>query len=384
MAVGNPTQPHSLFATITALSFSSHQEQDCIDFVAKRSGTTELVPISDESQLTLTADGHLADSGYMFNFLGFNSACSAISNGLLRLFSEISGIGSARLVPPELCSIPAAVGIYNQALRVKFEALRERSMIVDHCDKVVDGILGLNHRFLDNSVFLELIRSERAAHKPQSLFRRGELVGRELRVYILDPSSQRTDIHPDASHTFATGWYFCNREDSGNSVRAIPCIYTKFGIALDTDWRKQRLIHVGTDLVGRTGRLVSNTLKQSPDLNELRTRVKALLEFKLGFTDKRSEFDATCAKWANYLTGFGVPKDGAKTIAKNAAMVGADLEPRNPLTVFTQKVLTERSGYDLVCATLKYARNQPTYMRERIQIIGMSLLLPKTKKKFGS
>lgn len=381
---GRINQSHSIFAPIVALSFAADQEQDCSDFLAKRSATTELVPISDEAQLALTVAGRLADSGYMFNFFGFQSTCNAISPGLLRLFSEISGVGASRLVPPELCSIPAAVGIYNQALRVKFDALRERSLLADHSAKLVDGILGLNHKLLDNSVFLDLLKNERSTHKPMAIFRRAELVGRELKVYILDPETQRADVHPDSAHTFATGWYFCNREDSGNSVRAIPCIYTKFGIALEPDGRKQRLVHVGTDLAGRAGQLIGRTLQQAPDLDELRVRIKALLEFKLGFTDSRNEFDATCKKWMSYLLSFGVPKDAAGLIAKNAGMVGADLEPRNPLTAFTSKVLVERNGYDLVCAILKYARNQPTNMRERLQVIGMSLLLPKTKKKFGS
>jgi hypothetical protein len=383
MSAGSPHKRRSIFSTVTALSFSGRQEQDCIDYVAKRSASTEIVPISDEAQLTLTADGRLSESGYRFNVLGFISVCRAISTGLSRLFGEISGELPSRLVDIEACSIPSAVSIYNESLRVRFDSLRERSILVDHNERVIDGFLGLNHKLLDNSVFLELIQNERTAKTTETNFYRAELVGRELKVYILDPATRRTDIYTDPEHTFAAGWYFCNREDSGNSVRAVPCLYTRFGVAIAAEKQKQRLAHVGTDLAGRAGRLIASTLDQSFDFDELQKRVHALIEFKLGFTDVTAEFAGVSKKWSAYLVSAGIPKDMAKAIVKNAAMVGSDIVPRNPLDVYTKKVLVTRSGYDLVCAVLRYARNQPTHMREKMQAVGMSMLLPTAKKQFG-
>jgi hypothetical protein len=74
-------------------------------------------------------------------------------------------------------------------------------------------------------------------------------------------------------------------------------------------------------------------------------------------------------------------KNIARHIAKNSAMVGADLNPRDPLDVYTKKVLVERTGYDLICSILRHARNQPTYLREKLQAVAMELLLPTKKKK---
>jgi hypothetical protein len=374
----------SIFVPVTALSFAQTQEQDCVDLVAKRSAHTELVPLSDVEQLTLTASGKLVENGYRFNMLGFISVCDAIVPGLHRVFSELSGESPSKFIDVDAYNLPAAVSIYNEALRVRFESLRERNLLVDHDDRVIDGFLGLNHKLLDNSVFLEVIQNARIAKTAETIFYRAELVGRELRVYILDPASRRTDVHKNPEHVFASGWYFCNREDSGNSVRAIPCMYTRFGVALRLEKTKNRLAHVGTDLSGRAERLVNRTFNQTVDMAEIAARVRALLKFKLGFTDKKTEFDAASKKWTTYLVSFGLSKDIAKTIVRNAAMVGADIEPRNPLEVFTGKVMAERNGYDLVCSVLRHARNQPTHVREKIQTVGMALLLPTTKKQFGS
>lgn len=373
----------SIFVPVTALSFSQDQEQACADFVDKRSAHTELVPVSDVEQLTLTAAGKIADTGYRFNMLGFIAVCDSIAAGLHRVFGEISGESPSKLMDADAYSLPSAVSIYNEALRVRFETLRERSMLVDHNDRVIDGFLGLNHKLLDNSVFFETVQNARTDQPGDTAFYRAELVGRELRIYIIDPSTRSTNAHADPRHTFATGWYFCNREDAGNSVRALPCLYTRFGVALSAEKKKNRLAHVGTDLSGRAAQLVTRTLGQQIDISGLNQRIRTLLNFKLGFTDKEDEFDDVVKKWINYMAGFGLSKETARAIVRNAAFSGADIEPRNPLDVFTGKVLETRNGYDLVCATLKHARNQPTHVREKIQTVGLSLLLPTTKKAFG-
>lgn len=375
----------SIFSSIVALSFSAQQENDCANYLLKRSASTELVPVSDISQLTLTADGRLTDTGYRFNVLGFNALCNAISGGLGRLFGEISGETPVKLINIDEYSIPSAVSIYNEAMRVRFEQLRERNLMVDHSARVVDGFLGLNHKMLDNADFLDIIRNEIGSNVPEAQFYRGELVGREFRVYILDTSNSWVDKNSGADNLFSAGWYFCNREDIGNAVRAVPCLYTRYGLALGELGRKHRIAHVGSDLVGRTGALVSKTFEQQIDMSELNARLFALKKFRLGFDEDKDKFDAAFKKWTTYLINHGIQKEPAKQIVKNAAMVGADIQPRNPLDVYTKKVLIERTGYDLVCSVLRNARNQPTYIREKIQTVGMELLLPtKKKKQLGS
>lgn len=371
----------SVFAQIVALSFSARQEAECLEFLQKRSAATELITLSDEAQLRLSADGRLIETGYRFNLLGFFSVCRAISGGLSRVFGEISGLTPSKLISSDSCSVPAAVGIYNTALRVRFELLRERTMLVDHSARAIDGFLGLNHRFLDNAIFLETILAAMREQQPTAVFHRAELVGRELRVYILDTATRRTDIYTNPAHTFATGWYFCNREDSGNAMKALPCLFTKFGVAVDEQNNRRRLIHTGADLIGRATDLIRSMYYKKIDLDKIRDRVIALNGQSLGFGEDGAEFSSVVKKWASYLVRFGVPREMAAVIAKNAGTVGKDLEPRDPLDVFTKKVLTERTGYDLVCAALRYARGMPSNHREKIQSVGMMLLSPKTNTK---
>lgn len=361
--------PRSIFAPILALSFSAKQEQDCVDFIAKRNENLEIVPISDEAQILLQADGRIFDTNYRFNAISFAAVCNAISGGLHKVFGEISGEAPSKLAHADLWNIPAAVGIYNAALRVRFEILRERSLFLDHGSRVVDGFIGLNHKFLDNSGFLALIRSRMAAAKPTAAFHRAELVGRELRLYYIDTASRCNDIYSNPNHTFASGWYFCNREDSGNSIRTIPCLYTRFGLALLPDNKKYRLVHVGADLVGKAEAAIAHAIDYSFDMPGLRRRVQKLVDRKLGFTDNKSDFDQTAKKWATYLLQRGISKPVSAAIAKNAGLVGADLVPVDPVFAFSAEVLTKRSLYDLVCAICRYARNQPTLDRERLQAV---------------
>lgn len=376
---GVKQQSRSAFAPITALSFSAKQEQDCLEYLQKRSANTEIVTLSDDAQLRLAADGRLVESGYRFNLLGFLAVSRAICGGLSRVFGEVSGLMSSKLSDPDNCSIPAAVGIYNTALRIRFETLRERSVLVDHANRSIDGFLGLNHKLLDNAVFLDIILTAMREHDAQLQFYRAELVGRELRVYVIDPRSRRTDIYlPD--HVFSSGWYFCNREDSGNSVKALPCLYTKYGVAMSAVDNRKRVVHVGADLTGRTADLVRSVYHRQIDMELLRQRVAALDGQTLGI-DGKASLSENIKKWSGYLTRFGVPREMSSAIAKNAIHVGKDLQPRDPLDVFTDKVLASRTAYDLVCSVIRYARNLPSGHREKIQEVGMKLLLPPKPKK---
>lgn len=377
----SPAVPRSIFAPIVALSFSAQQEQDCVDFIAQRNENLEVVPISEESQLLLKADGSLSEGGYRFNSISFTAICNAVSGGLSRVFGEVSGEMPTKLSYSDLWNIPAAVSIYNTALRVRFEALRERSLLVDHSSRVIDGFIGLNHKFLDNATFFAMVRDRVARMKPNARFHRAELVGRELRLYYVDPTTRRTDIHKDKNHSFAGGWYFCNREDSGNSIRTIPCLYTKFGLALLQDNRKYRLVHVGADLVGKTETAVGKALDYEFDMDELQKRVKYLTEQSLGFTDNKADFDVVVKKWAAVLFQRGINKPANELIARNAGIVGADLVAKSPLVAFSHEVLTQRSIYDLVCAICRYARSQPTVEREKLQATAMEFLVPVGAKK---
>ncbi len=366
----------SIFASVVALSFSADQEQDCIEFIAKQHSNLEIVPISDEAQLLLKADGRLSDTNYRFNIISFLAVCNAISMGLGRLFGEISGETPSKLTAEDLFSIPAAVSIYNTAMRVKFESLRERNLLLDHNFRVVDGFMGLNHRLLDNAAFFEMVREKTAAIRPTAAFYRAELVGREFRLYMIDTNTKRTDIYKDPAHTFAAGWYFSNREDSGHAIRAVPCLYTRFGIATITEPGKYRLIHTGADLIGKTQSMIGSAFEYSIDMDALRDRVRDLCSQKLGFTDSKMQFDTVCRKLSSALMRKGISKPSAAAIAKNAANVGADLEARSPLDVFTNKVLAERNAYDLFCAICRHARGQPTDAREKLQAVAMDVLFP--------
>ena len=104
----SPAIPRSIFAPIVALSFSAKQEQDCVDFIAQRNENLEVVPISEESQLLLKADGCLSESGYRFNTISFTAICNAVSGGLSRVFGEVSGEMPTKLSYSDLWNIPAA------------------------------------------------------------------------------------------------------------------------------------------------------------------------------------------------------------------------------------------------------------------------------------
>jgi hypothetical protein len=146
-------------------------------------------------------------------------------------------------------------------------------------------------------------------------------------------------------------------------------------LALLPDNKKYRLVHVGSDLAGKTEAAISRALSYSFDMAALKHRVRQLTEQKLGFVDNKADFDVVAKKLAARLLQKGVSRPISEAIARNAGVVGADLVAKNPIIAFSYEVLTKRSFYDLVCAICRYARNQPTLDRERLQAVAAEFLV---------
>jgi hypothetical protein len=378
--MSSATRPSNIFAPVTALAFGPRQLDDCKRFLEQRSADTEFVPISDPEQLLLSADGRLAENGYRMNFLGFQSLALGLARGLSMVFLELLGQYSKTRELASAPNLQAAVSVWNTAVRARMEVVRERTLLVNRRERVVEGFLGLNHRMLDNAVFLDTVASEMAAKQPASQFYRAELIGRELQLFYIDPKSRRKDIYSDLRHTLVAGWAFNNREDQGRSINAVLCLLTRFGVALERPRSNMRVTHVGSDLAGRAGVVISRTAAREVDMNAVLSQIGKLQTTPLGFVDEPDKFDRVLEHWTVELSRRGVHKNDAKLIVRNAAMVGADLDERDPVDVYTRSVLCGRTAYDLLCALLRFARNEPPPSRDRWQQVAMDMLAPKPRK----
>lgn len=368
----------SVFAPVTALFFQSHQEEECRAFLARRAEHTECVPIVDESQLVMRADGRLIESGYRFNPLGFDALGRTLSGGLVAIFNELSGEVSRRL--PDTDSrdddVAAAVSIYNTTLRVRFEALRERTLLVNHQEQAIEGFLGLDHRMLSNVDFFDIVAAALQDKQTDAKFYRAEITGRELRLYFIDSASTREDIHNDPRHKFAAGWYFSNREDVGQAIKGALCVYTKFGVAFEPTTARTKVVHAGADLVGRTTALAAKVASRNVDMPALATQIRRLLSTSLNFSDKKADQDSATRRWISYLCQLKIKSDTAAAIVKNAMLVGSDLKPREPLEAYSRPVLSARNGYDLACSTLRIAKNEYSTYRDALQSAVMKMFVP--------
>lgn len=380
--MASAAKTRSIFAPVTALAFNGRQLDDLKQFLAQRSENTAVVPISDVDQLLMAPDGRLAETGYRFNYLGFQALANGVVQGLSSVFIELIGENRSRVrVTSEAePNVQAAVNIFNTAARARIDAVRERTLLVDHRERVVEGFLGLNHRMLDNSAFLELVDAEMRAQQPGAAFHRAELVGRDLRILYIDPASQRKDIYSDSRHTIAAGWAYSNSEDRHKAISAVRCLFTRFGVAMERPPTNLKMNHVGADLVGRTSLLVGKAASRDFDMARVLSQIGKLQTMSLGFVEDTDKFNLVVDQWAQLLVRMGLLRDDARTIVKNAAMVGADLSARDAVDAYTNSSLGGRTGYDLVCSLLRFARDEPARSRDRLQIAAMELLTPKQRK----
>lgn len=372
-------QATSIFASVANFFFSEKEEAGFQTYLAERSANTEVVPIVDYDQLKMAADGRLSDSQYRYTIIGFNAVCNTVAPGLASVFYELSGENPRKVVDNEEFNVPAAVAIYNTAVRVRFPALTDKSILVTHNEQIAEGFLSVEHKFLDNNIFYTLLQEELTSRQAHANFYRAEMVGREMGVYMMDKESVRTDLLPDKRYLFASGWFFSNREDTGSAVFASPCLFTRFGPAIRRQ-RGAKLSHIGADLVGRTTSLVARISHQTIDMDKVRSQVRMLASKKIGFSDDKKEQDIAVGRAVGFLCRYGVRRDYAKIIVQNAGAIGSDLEPRDFSVMYDTRILKNRTLYDLVCSLLRYAKTHPTHTRMALQTAAMDILCPVEKK----
>jgi hypothetical protein len=381
--VSRPTasKARSVFAPVLALSFNAAQRDDCKSFLAQRSSDTECIPIVDEAQLTMAADGRIAENGYRFNAIGFSAVSNALISGLNPVFNDLTGEArNAFNSSVSTGDLATAVSIYNMVLKSRFDNLRERTLLINHREKTIDGFLGLEHRMLDNAVFFNLAAEELEARQGDAVFYRAELIGRELRLYFIDGKTKRNNLYHDSRHMFAGGWYFSNREDSGLAVRASLCVMTKFGAAIDPKSRGSSVRHAGADLMGRAAIMVAKMVEKNIDMGAVARGVNRIASISLNYSESPKARDAAMAQLVDYLGRFKISREDARQICRNAATVGADIDPRNPMDLYSQEVLSSRTVYDLFCSILRYSRNQYHTTRDLLQSVAMEILLPKKEQ----
>lgn len=367
----------SVFAPVQVVSFSSGQFDDCGQYLAKRTADTECVPIVDERQLLMAADGKIAETGYRFNAVGFLAVCNALISGLNSVFSDLSGENRNKHADSIASGdFAAAVTIYNTALRARFELLRERTLLVNHREKTIEGFLGIEHRLLDNAVFINLVDAELKDAQPDATFYRAEVIGRELRLYYVDPKTRRNDLYPDPRHVFAAGWFFSNREDTGLAIRAAKSVLTKFGPAIEPRKSNMSVRHIGADLVGRTISLIRKSANDAIEPAQIERNVARLQTTSLNFSGTKVTFDAALDHWTEYLMRFKISRELAKQVCRHAALFGSEIDTPSPTAVYEKDAMAARTLYDLFCALLKQSRTQYHAIKDAMQIAAFQMLIP--------
>jgi hypothetical protein len=374
-------QLKSIFASVPSLSFSADQWSDLVDFLDAQSEDTVIEPISDVNQLRLRADGTIADTGYRFNPIGFSAVASALATGLNSVFNKLAGeIDYKHAAGEETANVPAAVSVFNIVLQANFSHVQERSVIINHATKTVEGFLGLDHKMLANKSFVALVSREiEAVRGSEAEFYRAELLGREIRLYYSDAKNKWDYFYGDSPHRVGGGWYFANREDSGTAIRASTALFTRFGLGVYDNKGRNHVRHSGADLFGRTSVLISRVIhsdfypqeKLEPALRKLSSR-------KL-FTHAEDTFDSAVSRWVSFLTDRKISRDDAKNIVRNAFVVGADISTSAQLTRYDHPELAARTVYDLFCSMLRYARTQYHTTKDLVQKVALDVVLSQVK-----
>jgi hypothetical protein len=122
--------------------------------------------------------------------------------------------------------------------------------------------------------------------------------------------------------------------------------------------------------------LVSRAAAKTVDMGKLAKQIRDMLATPLKFSDNRAEFENTVRHWAYYISRFKVRYELARVISRHAALTGADIDPRDPIELYTKTALESRTAYDLLCSILRQSRQEYATYRDLLQGMAMRLLMP--------
>lgn len=380
MAPGtSPTR--SLYWRPPVRRFISGQEAALDTYLEQLDNNSSVWPVQGVEDLLLTPDGVTQSGGYRYTWAGFSQIAQELAAGLSTVIPDIAGCDRRPDVDaPELYDLTTAISLFNAVITLRFDWLRTKKIIRNNKHKLIEGLVGPLHKFLDNrSLYHQANEAIKGAPLPVR-FQMALLIGRRLSLWYRTEAAVFT-IRTPAPHQFWTGYYFSNGEAAGVSLRAAEALYMRYGCALGS-FRDLAVNHRGKNFASRAGLMFDKIMEREPKIAEIHECVERLLHTSLNVVGTRDEREQRQLKLAQLFWRKGVVNQGtARDLVYNALCVGRDVADQN-LQAFldpSAKSFEHRTAYDLYCSLVRRSKELGVSRREKIEQMAYELLLGKLK-----
>ena len=227
------------------LHFRARENADTqreLESLLEAQADTKPVRIGDPADVLLDRQGRVRGR-YRLTSPALMQLGATLSPGLGQAVLNLAGARPRADFPNEAISSELAIRIINDVIRLRFELLRGRGMIVDHRARVVEGFVGSRYRFLSN---FEFYSRARKAVPRSARFHEAVVMGRQVLFRFLLPEPVTTlTAAGGREEPFYGGWHFSNGELGDCCVRGSAFLYRVWSdtSAIETFNRATSFVH---------------------------------------------------------------------------------------------------------------------------------------------
>lgn len=361
-----------MLATLERKTFRAKQFDELLKLLREQDTHTVRATINDPADLLLDEKGRLQSNGFALSPLAFRQICVSVARGLWSLAADISGVAVNERTYDSTISVPLAARIVNDCIRLRFQALdglMGRDMVQDHLSKVIDGVVGPRYQLLPNYQLLEAVEDMLSGHDVPMTFHEAELYGRRLSlIYTTDKPLANSSAGPVYG-----GAYFSNSEAGECAVSGSTVL--QFGKTLRCTNKMCRLIHAGTDFVGRLRRMMGDVLNTWDVTVRTGVGAEARMQQSLNLVDaSQPSHSVDSRKRARLKALFAehVDKRIANSVVRHIIYAGADGTDVPRFTPVEE--IQRRKIRDVAITAMKIARGNYPEIREGLERIAFEAL----------
>ena len=280
-------------------------------------------------------------------------------------------------------AFPEALGVFNSVARARFEAeLAQCQFVFNEGEKLIEGVLGPKTKYLDNSLFFQLVDETLVASFGNEVsFYCAQVAGRRLllRYHKTDPLCT-VEAASGSSHSIYRGYHFSNSESGDASVRAAPLyVNPENGNACLGSFAraKTRVIHAGREFRARLNSLLSAAVTVGGRDDEVLARLQVLQSRSLNLpAPAHEDFEDKISELIEIVSNYGtITNSFSQKIIQHAVYTGAFPDSDAQYRALRDSQITRRNEYDVYCAVTAEAKKLPIRQRESAEQAAFDYLL---------
>jgi len=335
-------------------------------------------PITGTEDLLLDVSGKTR-RGYRYTRAGFLQLTQFLAKGLSNLLADVAGMVHRKDARDRMADAGLAVRTFGEMVKLRYPAISAYRLLVSHQDKLIEGLVGARQQFLNNSELFQMAEQGVMQYRPEVCLHTAAIIGRRMALWYRAKTPIFSVSVDKEVWPFYHGYYFCNGEATGTSVRGTLALFCKHGLCLAPyKVYGDRVMHAGRDFTVRLGALFNKVLTHDFSVAAFRSGIQALDCTLLGFADKdEKERRAQERRLAHGLTQLGVQKNLAAHAVEMALYVGrAEGAVPSPVHMI-DRMFNTRMQLDLLVALMRTARRLDLERREKVEQAAFALLTGK-------